>query len=171
MRENGNGSPNAWKRLQTNLKARARLRRQQAARARNLRLKYISPDQLAYADFLDGGVIAGRIILAGLFALYLFGFVAPKIPLTELPHYWSIPADRYANLVGIGFGWSWFKLVSYGDYMNFLGIAFLATLTVACYLRVLPLSLRRKDYPLSTILVAEVLVLLLAASGLLAVGH
>lgn len=171
MRGNGNGSPNAWRRLQINLRARARLRRQQAARARNLRLKYISPDQLAYADFLDGGVTAGRIILAGLFAIYLFGFVAPKIPLSEMPYYWSISADRYANLVGISTGWSWFKLIRYGDYMNFLGIAFLASLTVACYLRVLPLSLHRKDYRLSTILVLEVLVLLFAASGLLAVGH
>jgi hypothetical protein len=74
-------------------------------------------------------------------------------------------------LVGIGTGWSWFKLVGYGDYMNFVGIAFLASLTVACYLRVLPLSLRRNDYPLSTIIMLEVLVLSLAASGLLAVGH
>ncbi len=171
MRINGNGSASVWKHLKTNLKARARLRRQQTARARSLRLKYMSPDQLAYADLLDVGVTIGRFVLAGMFIIYVLGFVAPKVPLSKLPHYWSLPADQYSSLVGVGTGWSWLKLVGHSDYMNFLGIAFLVSLTAACYVRVLPFSLRRKDYWFSAILMLEVVILALAASGLLAVGH
>jgi hypothetical protein len=55
--------------------------------------------------------------------------------------------------------------------MNFLGIAFLSGLTIACYLRVLPFSLQRKDFVSGAVLVLEVILLSLAASGLLAAGH
>ncbi len=168
---NGGGLRSAWKQVRTRLRARARLRRQQAMRAKSQRLKYVTPEQLAYADLLDIGVRIGRYLLAGTFILYVFGFTPAKIPLSELPAYWSMAADQYSSLVGVGTGWGWFALIGYGDYMNFLGIAFLSGLTIACYLRVLPFALHRKDFVFGTILVLEVIVLSFAASGLLAAGH
>jgi len=167
----GGGLRSAWKQVRTRLRARARLRRQQAMRARSQRLKYATPEQLAYADLLDIGIRIGRYLLAGTFILYVFGVSPAKIPLSELPVYWSMAADQYSSLVGVGTGWSWLTLIGYGDYMNFLGIAFLSGLTIACYLRVLPFLLHRKDFVLGTILVFEVIVLSFAASGLLAAGH
>jgi len=167
----GDGLRSAWKQVRTRLRARARLRRQQAMRARSRRLKYATPEQVAYADLLDIGVTIGRYLLAGTFILYVFGFTPAKIPLSELPAYWSMAADQYSNLVGVGTGWSWLALIEYGDYMNLFGIAFLSALTIACYLRVLPFSVRRNDLKLGTILLLEVCVLSLAASGLLATGH
>jgi hypothetical protein len=167
----GGGSHGAWKQISTTLRARARLRRQQKARARTQQLKYVTPEQLAYADVLEIGLVIGRYFLAGTFILYVFGFTTPKVPLSELTTNWSMSADQYSSHVGVGTGWGWIKLVHYGDYMNFLGIAFLAGLTVVCYLRLLPISLRGKDYSFSAILLIEIVVLLIAASGLLAVGH
>jgi len=168
---NGGGLQSAWKQVRTRLRARPRLRRQQAMRSRSQRLKYATPEQLAYADLLDIGVRIGRYLLAGTFILYVFGFTPPKIPLSKLPAYWSMAADQYSNLVGVGTGWGWLALIGYGDYMNFLGIAFLCSLTIACYLGVLPFSIRRKDFVFGTILMLEVIVLSLAASGLLATGY
>ena len=168
---NGGGLGSTSKQVRTRLRARARLRRQQAMRARSQRLKYATPEQLAYADLLDIGVRIGRYLLAGTFILYVFGFAPAKIPLSELPAYWSMAADQYSSLVGVGTGWSWLALIRYGDYMNFFGIAFLSGLTIACYLRVLPFSLKRKDFVLSTILMLEVIVLSFAASGLLTASH
>jgi hypothetical protein len=168
---NGGGLRSAWKQVRTRLRARARLRRQQAMRTRSQRLKYATPEQLAYADLLDNGVRIGRYLLAGTFTLYVFGFAPAKIPLSELPAYWSMAADQYSSLVGVGKGWSWLALIRYGDYMNFFGIAFLSALTIACYLRVLPFALQRKDFVLGTILMLEVFILSLAASGVLATGH
>lgn len=165
------GLRGAWKQVGARLRARARLRRQQAMRARSQQLKYATPEQLAYADLLDTGITIGRYLLAGTFLLYVFGITPAKIPLSELPAYWSIAANRYSNLVGVGTGWGWLALLGYGDYLNFLGIAFLSGLTIAGYLRVLPFSLQRKDFVFGTIVILEVTVLLLAASGLLAIGH
>jgi hypothetical protein len=168
---NGGGLHGVWKQVRTRLRARTRLRRQQAMRARNLRLKYATPEQLVYADLLDIGIRIGRYLLMGTFVLYVFGLTPTKIPLSELPAYWSMAANQYSKLVGVGTGWDWLTLIGYGDYMNFLGIAFLCGLTIACYLRVLPFSLRRKDFVSGAILVLEVILLSLAASGLLAAGH
>jgi hypothetical protein len=153
------------------LRARTRLRRQQKARARTQRLKYVTPEQLAYADTLEAGLAFGSYFLVGMFALYVFGISTPKVPLSELTANWSLPAERYALLVGVGTGWDWLKLAHYGDYMNFVGIAFIASVTAACYLRLLPISLRTKHRSFSAILLLEIVVMSLAASGLLTVGH
>jgi hypothetical protein len=165
------GLGGAWKRISTTLRARARLRRQQKARIRSQRLKYITREQLVYADVLEIGVTIGRYFLASTFILYVSGITAPKVPLSELTANWSLPAEQYSNLVGIGTGWDWIKLIQYGDYMNFLGIAFLAGITVVCYMRLLPISLRSKDFAFGTIVLLEILVLVLAASGLLVISH
>ena len=54
--------------------------------------------------------------------------------------------------------------------MNFLGIAFLAGVTIVCYLRILPILFAKKDRIYALIALLEVLVLSLAASGLLSSG-
>jgi hypothetical protein len=168
---NGGGLQDMWKQVRARLRARARLRRQQMMRARTQRLKYATPEQLAYADLLDVGSRIGRYLLAGTFILYVLGIIPAKVPLSEVPTYWSMAADQYSDIAGVGTGWNWFALIGYGDYLNFLGIAFLSALTIACYLRVLPFSLRRKDFASGAVLVLEVILLSLAASGLLATGH
>lgn len=67
-------------------------------------------------------------------------------------------------------GWSWLKMLSKGDYVNFLGIAFLAGITIICYLPIIPIFLRKKDTVFAVICILEVLVLTLAASGILKGG-
>lgn len=171
MAYTGNGAPGIWKQLRTNIKARTRLRRQQANKARSLQLKYVTSEQLGYADVLSIGVTVARFFLAFTFVLYVFGFAAPRVPFSDLPAYWSMPVGQYLQTTGIGTGWSWLALAGHGDYMNILGIALLSSLTIVCYLRVLPFSLKRKDHIFSTILILEIIVLSLAASGLLASGH
>jgi asparagine N-glycosylation enzyme membrane subunit Stt3 len=160
-----------WKRASLPLRARARLRRQHRARIRTQRLKYVTPEQLAYADVLEIGLTIGRYFLLGTFILYVFGVTAPKVPLSDLPSHWSLPSDQYSRVIGVGSGWDWLNVAHYGDYMNFIGIAFFSSVTIFCYLRLLPISLRSKDYLFMAIILLEMLVLLLAASGLLAFGH
>jgi len=67
-------------------------------------------------------------------------------------------------------GWNWLKNISKGDYMNFVGIAILAGLTIACYLAIIPTLMRKKDTAYLILAIAEVLVLTLAASGILKGG-
>lgn len=62
-------------------------------------------------------------------------------------------------------------MVGKGDYMNLLGIALLAGLSIICYLAILPILLKKKDFTYAVIAIIEVVVLALAASGILKAGE
>jgi hypothetical protein len=55
-----------------------------------------------------------------------------------------------------------------GDFLNFLPVAILSGVTIFCYLAIVPGLFKRGDKAMAII---EVIILTLAASGLLAVGH
>jgi membrane protein YdbS with pleckstrin-like domain len=67
-------------------------------------------------------------------------------------------------------GWNWVGQLNKGDFLNYIGIALLALLTVVCYLVLLPGYIRRKDWIYTSFCIAEVVVLLLAASGIFGSG-
>jgi hypothetical protein len=133
--------------------------------------KRASPEQLAYADLLDLGMKIGLAGLVAAFLLYVSGLVAPQVPLTDLPQYWSLPVHDYLEKSGAPTGWGWAKLLGKGDYLNILPVAFLSTITIVCYARILPILHGKGDRTYAAIVVAEIVVLTLAASGLLAGGH
>jgi hypothetical protein len=60
--------------------------------------------------------------------------------------------------------------VGKGDFLNFIPIAFLAAITVICYIRIIPIFLAKKDMVYSLLAITEVVVLTLAASGYLGSG-
>ena len=136
-------------------------------------------DQLLYASILAKGMYLGLAILLVTFVLYLTGAMQPGIPIEELPRLWTLSAHEYLEAVNHEFlhrpevvdGWRWMALLGMGDYVNFIGIALLSAVTIVCYLGVLPSLLRKKDWIYSAIVAVQVLVLVLAASGLVAVGH
>ena len=132
---------------------------------------YATEEQRIYAALLDRGMKIGFVLLVISFALYLTGVIEPHVPVRDLPAYWGMSAVEYAQAAEVPPGWGWLSLAGTGDYMNFIGIAVLAFVTVACYLRILPILVRNGDTAFGVIVVLEVLVLLLAASGLLVVGH
>lgn len=127
-------------------------------------------EQLIYADVLDKGMKLGLAILVVTFFLYVFGVLEPFIPVEELPRYWGLPVQDYLQQTGIPTGWGWVGLLGHGDFLNFLGIAVLAGITVVCYLPIIPVFNRNKDKVYAAIAVTEVAVLALAASGILHVG-
>lgn len=133
--------------------------------------EYVSPEQLVYAAWLDRGMKVGLAILVATFTVYVLGLAQPLVPLAELPNYWSMPVDKYLAAVGAGTGWSWVRLVGYGDFLNFIGIAFLSGVTILCYLRILPFPVGSRDVLFGSVVAIEVLVLVLGASGILVAGH
>ena len=132
---------------------------------------YASAEQLAYATWLDRGMILGFLLLVATFVVYLLGLTTPQVPVNDLPSYWSMPVAQYLKAADVHTGWSWLALIGKGDYMNFLGIAFLSAVTIACYLRVLPLLWAAGDRVYFSIALTEIAVLVLAASGVLVSGH
>ncbi|MDI6736664.1 MAG: hypothetical protein QME42_10835 [bacterium] len=133
--------------------------------------QYATPEQLVYANILEAGMRIGFVLLIVTFALYVFGVIPPQIPLTEISNYWCMSAEEYLQAAHLPTGWGWVNLLGKGDMLNFIGIAFLSTVTIFCFIRILPILFKKKDMVYGVIVLAEVLVLILAASGILQVGE
>jgi len=129
------------------------------------------PEQLLYASILAKGMYIGLVILLITFALYALGIMKPYIPLDEISNYWAMNVHDYLEHAKIGTGWSWLGMLKYGDFINFIGVAFLAGVTIICYVAIVPLLLKSNDKVYAGLALLEVLILSLAASGILAVGH
>ncbi|MCL5023332.1 MAG: hypothetical protein M1497_08215 [Nitrospirae bacterium] len=127
-------------------------------------------EQVAYAKLLDSGMKAGLLVLVVTFVIYVTGIFVPHVPVNDLPKHWSMPVHKYLQAANIPIGWSWLVMVGKGDFVNFIGIAFLAGVTLFCYIRIIPILFRKKDTVYGIIAILEVLVLVLAASGILKTG-
>lgn len=131
----------------------------------------VSDEQLRYAAWLDAGTKVGLALLVAFFAVYATGLVAPNVPLSDLPALWALPVKEYLAAAGLPSGWGWLRLLGKSDMMNFLGIAFLSLVTVGCYARLAVTYVRRGDGWCAAIVLAEICVLALAASGLVGGAH
>lgn len=109
-----------------------------------------------YARWLETGVRLAFGLLLVSFALYVFGVLAPLIPTAELVRLWHLPVDRYVAATGAPTGWGWLHLLGRGDYLNFVGIALLGTITIICYARIVP-ALPRLHAVLAVIQIAVLL--------------
>lgn len=132
---------------------------------------YASREQRVYAAWLDVGTKIGFVALLITFVVHVLELVPPGIALEHLPLYWHLPVADFIRLTGAPTGWAWVARLGEADLLNFVGIAILGLVTVACYLRVLPLFVRARSRVFAAICVAEVLVLLAAALHLVGAAH
>lgn len=130
-----------------------------------------TPEQIRYAGVLEKSMYVGLMCLFVTFALYVFAIMSPYIPLEKLPQHWTKNVDDYLHDAKIEPGWSWVNMLGYGDFVNFIGITILAGITVLCYLAIIPLLLKRKDFIYAVLAALEVIVLAAAASGIINAGH
>ncbi len=130
-----------------------------------------STEQLLYAKILERGMYIGLLVLFVTFGLYAFGILDPYIPLDEISNYWSMNVNDYLEHAEIKAGWAWLGMLKYGDFINFIGVAILAGVTIICYAAIVPTLLKNNDKVYATLAVLEVIILSAAASGILAVGH
>lgn len=130
-----------------------------------------SPEQVLYARILEIGMYLGLLVLFVTFGLYAFGIVDPYIPLDKISNYWSMNVNDYLEHAEIKAGWAWLGMLKYGDFINFIGVAMLAGVTIICYAAIVPTLLKNNDKVYAILAVLEVIILSAAASGILAVGH
>jgi hypothetical protein len=136
-------------------------------------------EQLLYARVLEIGMYIGLVILFITFSLYVSGVLAPVVPLDQISSYWNQGVHEYLEAVNRDHlhmehpptGWMWVTMLGKGDFLNFVGIAILGGITILCYLVIVPALLRKRDLAYLAMTLLEVLVLSLAASGVLVVGH
>jgi hypothetical protein len=127
-------------------------------------------ERIAYANTLNHGVKSGFIIVVICFLIYLFGALAPIVPFSELAGRWGSPVHEFIEKTGSPSGWNWVWKLNSGEALNFFAVAWLSTVTIVCYLRIIPILIRKRDTIYLVIAVLELAVMLLAASGLVHVG-
>jgi hypothetical protein len=131
----------------------------------------IAPEQARYAEWLRWGGWIGLALLIASFVLYVTGTLAPHIPVDELPRVWRMSSGELAAHSGGHGQWDWLVLLHRGDMLNLLGIAVLSGCSALPLLAVVGIYLRRGDRLFAVLCLLQVAVLVLAASGIIAVGH
>ncbi len=128
-------------------------------------------EALLFARTLQVGTWLSLAVLILAFAGYVSGAVRPLVAIEELPKVWGLRASDFAARAGVPRGWGWISLLCYADLQSLLGVAMLAGLSFVAYLSLLPVFLRKGDTPYALISAVQLVVLLLAASGLVSTGH
>lgn len=129
-----------------------------------------SREQVVYANLLFYGCWVSIFLMGITYLIYITGLLDPYVPVQEVTRYWSGPSSQYVHDARVPVGWGWISLLGRGDFLNFIGIALLAGMTLICFLTLIPAYLRKKDLAFLVITVIEILVLCLAASGILGTG-
>lgn len=123
-----------------------------------------------YARILDWSAKSGFVLIILIFFLYAFGILSPYVPFERLPHYWNQPLSEYLQMARITPGWSWLSYLYYGDFLTFLPIAGLAGVTILGYICLAAKFFNYREHILGWIAILEIIILMLAASGILKVG-
>jgi hypothetical protein len=128
-------------------------------------------ERLHYARVLGAGTRIGLAVLAAGFLVYVLEGLAARVPLTELPAIWTMPASDYLHSTGMPGGWGWLALLNRGDVLPLMGIAILAAVPFVSLIALVPIYAARRDWIYLFIAVLQVAVLALAASGVLVSFH
>jgi len=128
-------------------------------------------EQQLYARVLDRAAKAGFVILVAGFFAYALGWIPAHVPLERLPELWRLPLQDYLRATDTPTGWGWIVHLPKGEFASLAGIEILAGCSLVCLLAIIPVYARRGDRVYVAICVAEIAVLLLAASGVLTGIH
>ena len=120
-------------------------------------------EQRIYARWVDMGTRVGFVVLIVSFLVYVTGLLDPGVPLQELTRLWGLPVDRYVAAIGAPTGWGWLAHLAEGDYLNYLGVALLASVSIAAYARIVPVLLGQGERLRAAIAALQVIVLVVAA--------
>jgi len=129
-----------------------------------------SPEQISYANLLFYGCWTGLGIMIVTYLIYVLDLMSPHVSMDHVVQLWSRPVHDYLTQGNVPSGWGWVGLLGKGDFLNFLGIVLLAGLTIVCYIPLIPAYLKKKDPVFAILALAEVLILLVAASGIVGGG-
>ena len=127
-------------------------------------------EQIIYANLLIIGVWAGIIILATTYAIYLTGALPSHVEISLIPSLWGKGVNEFIEITHSPRGWGWVSLLTKGDFLNYTGFVLLALMTIFCYLVLVRGYVRQKNWIFAAIAVLEIIVLSVAASGILGSG-
>ena len=129
-----------------------------------------SPEQIIYANLLVIGVWLGIFTLLVTYLIYLSGILPAHVDMSLIAKIWGKGVDEYLHITHSPHGWGWTALLLRGDFLNYIGFALLGLMTVFCFIVLLRGYLRQKNWIFAAIAFMEIVVLCVAASGILGAG-
>jgi hypothetical protein len=129
-----------------------------------------SQDQIIYANLLVVGVWVGIVIMFVTYSIYLFELLPAHVDTSLIANVWNKGVGEYLEITRSPHGWGWVWLLAKGDFLNYIGFTLLGMMTLLCFIVLLRGYLRQKNWIFSIIAFLEILVLSLAASGILGTG-
>ena len=130
-----------------------------------------SVEQLRYACLLDIGSKVGFVMLVAGFLAYVTGVLEEHVVVRQLPALWGLSLAEYLRATQTPTGWGWIAHLHKGEFAGLSGIAVLAGCSLVCLAAIIPIYARRGERTYAVICTLEIIVVLLAASGILTVSH
>lgn len=124
-----------------------------------------------FASVLEVLVIIGLAILVIGFVIYVTGLLPAVIPVDEVPEIWTMRASEFVEAYPAFEAWEWPQYLGNSDVISFASLVLLACTVLFSFVILFFLFLRRKEPIYAIIVIAEIGILILAASGVLTGGH
>ena len=128
-------------------------------------------EQQRYAALLELLARIGLAVVVLGFAAYVLEILPARVPVDRLSELWTLPLAQVLQATGGAKGWGWIAQLQHGDMVALAGIGLLAGCSAVALLAVVPLYLKRGDRMFVVLCLAEVAVIVLAASGWFTGGH
>jgi hypothetical protein len=132
---------------------------------------HVLEEQLAYARVLDVLIKIGFAGLLASFVLYVARVLPPYVEMETLATLWHLPLDEDLARTGTPSApWEWTRFLEFGDIVNYVPVAFIGSVSFICLARVLPVFAKKGDVAYTVIVLVQLVVIALAASGVLVAG-
>ncbi|MCG6909409.1 MAG: DUF1634 domain-containing protein [Deltaproteobacteria bacterium] len=129
-----------------------------------------SREQIIYANLLLMGMALGIVVMVITYAIYVTGILPSHVDMQVISANWGKGIHEYLEITHSPHGWGWTGLLLKGDFINYIGFTLLGLMTIFCYLVLIRGYARKKDWIFTVISILEIIVLSLAASGILGSG-
>lgn len=123
-------------------------------------------EALRFAAILQVGVWVALAVLVVSFLAYLLGWPAPYVPVDLVARHWTERHDEFIAHTGQPTGWAWALRLQHPDMLNLAGVALLGLLSPLALIPLIPAALKKREYPFLAVIVLQLAILALAASGL-----
>ncbi|NTW52785.1 MAG: DUF1634 domain-containing protein [Chlorobiaceae bacterium] len=135
---------------------------------------YADRVQLVYAKTLDYVAHSVIVVMAAGYFLYLTGMLPLSVPIETIAGNWHLSAANMQAKLNLPCGWGCFTSpagILHGDIMSYISVIFLSLATLICLVSALLVFFSEKKHLYSVITILQVLVLLVAASGIMSGGR
>ncbi|KAA6231698.1 hypothetical protein EKD00_03115 [Chlorobium phaeovibrioides] len=131
---------------------------------------HVHKEQLAYAGVLDKLSHFAILFLTGSYAAYIFQLLPRKVSIADIAANWHLRASLMQEKLDAPLGWSFMSgMESFwrGDALSYFAIILICMIPVVCLLVTAPAFFREKRPVFGVIAILQVLILLVAATGVL----